>query len=242
MRPSNLTRSGLVVIAFVMSTQENLSCRLFLRLSCYRIDYKLMSKKKPPGVVAEAPADNSRVIETARLRLRMFRPEDLDDLAELFADPDVMRYVADGKPAGREEAGKALASIIEHWRRRGFGRWAVEDKSTQEFVGFGGLRTLLDMPEVVYHFARAHWGKGLATELARASLTYGFDEHGFDRIVAVAKPDNAASIHVMEKLGMHLELRTSYFGIDVVQYTISADEFKSNDHGRRAQGAGVVSK
>ena len=186
-----------------------------------------MSEKKPTEVIDETLAHDSHLIETARLRLRMFRPEDLNDLAALFADPDVMRYVADGKPAGREEARKALASIIEHWRRQGFGRWAVEDKETQRFVGFGGLRSLFGMPEVVYHFAKAHWGKGLATELARASLRYGFDTHRFARIVAIAKPGNAASIHVMEKLGMHFEMQTSYYGIDVVQYTITAGEFKS---------------
>ena len=186
-----------------------------------------MSKKKPPEVVAEA--DDARVIETARLRLRMFRPEDLDDLAALFADPAVMRYVADGKPAGRGEAEKALASIIEHWRRQGFGRWAVEDKVTGKFVGFGGLRSLFGLPEVVYHFAKAHWGKGLATEVARASLQYGFDDHRFERIVAIAKPDNAASIHVMEKLGMHFEKQTSYYDIEVVQYGITSDEFRRKD-------------
>ena len=183
-----------------------------------------MSEKKPPGV-DETRVYDSHSIETARLRLRMFRPEDLDDLAALFADPEVMRYVAYGKPAGRDEAEKALASVIDHWRRHGFGRWAVEDKQTGEFVGIGGLRSLFDTPEVVYHFARAHWGKGFATELARASLRFGFDEDRFDRIVAIAKPGNAASIHVMEKLGMHFEMQTSYYGIEVVQYAISADEF-----------------
>ena len=168
------------------------------------------------------------MIETARLRLRMFRLEDLDVLAALFADPEVMRHVADGKPVGREIAEKAIASIIEHWRLYGFGRWAVEDKQTGEFVGYGGLRSLLDMPEVVYHLATAHWGKGLATELALASLRFGLVEHGFERIVAIAKPGNAASIHVMEKIGMRFEKQTSYYGIEVVQYAITAAEFKSN--------------
>lgn len=168
----------------------------------------------------------SPVIETERLRLRLFRPEDLEDLAHMFSDPLVMRYVADGKPAGRDVAEKALTSVIDHWRRHGFGRWAAEDKDTGQFVGFGGLRSLFGMPEVVYHFAAAHWGKGLATELARASLRYGFEEHRFERIVAIAKPENAASIRVMEKIGMHYELQTSYYDIDVVQYTLAREEYK----------------
>jgi RimJ/RimL family protein N-acetyltransferase len=184
-----------------------------------------MSNKTPLG-----PArldSNSHVIETDRLRLRMFRPEDLNDFAALLRDPEVMRYVEDGKPKDRAVAEKALSSIIAHWRRHGFGRWAVEEKASGEFVGFGGLRSLFGTPEVVYHLAKAHWGKGFATELGRASLSYGFNEHRFARIVAIAKPGNAASIHVMQKLGMHLEMETSYYGIEVVQYAITADEFEA---------------
>lgn len=177
----------------------------------------------------ELMPDNMARIETERLLLRMFRPDDLDDLAALFADPDVVRYVGDGQTAGREEAERALESIIKHWHTHGFGRWAVVDKATQEFLGFGGLRSLFGTPEVVYHFAKAHWGKGLATELARAALRFGFEARGFERIVAIAKPLNAASIHVMEKLGMHFEMNTNYYDFEVVQYGISRDEFHPGD-------------
>ncbi len=173
------------------------------------------------------PFENSFVIETERLRLRMLRDSDLDDLAALFADPEVMRYVGTGEPCDRAEAQKALTSIIAHWNRHGFGRWAIEDKATKEFVGYGGLRSLFGTPEVVYHFARRHWGKGFATEMARASLNFGFNVKGFDHIVAIAKPGNAASIHVMEKIGMRFEKQTSYYDIEVVQYEISRDEFNS---------------
>jgi len=167
-------------------------------------------------------------IETERLLLRMFCPEDLDELATLFRDPEVMRYVGEGQPVNREEADKALRSIIRHWQTHGFGRWAAVNKQTREFVGFGGLRSLFGTPEVVYHLATAHWGKGLATELARASLRFGFEDRKFERIVAIAKPLNAASIHVMEKLGMSYEKHASYYGIDVVQYGISREEFKGD--------------
>lgn len=169
------------------------------------------------------------MIETYRLQLRRFRPDDLDDLAALILDPDVMRYVGNGLPGTLEEADSALTSIIRHWETHGFGRWAAIDKQSGQFVGFGGLRSLLGTPEVVYHFAKAWWGRGLATELARASLRYGFEEHRFGQIVAVAKPENTASIHVMEKIGMHYEKRTSYYNIDVIQYTISKDDFRADD-------------
>jgi len=168
-------------------------------------------------------------IETDRLLLRMFCPEDLDELARLFSDPDVMRYVGDGQPVDRDGADKALQSIIKHWQTHGFGRWAAVDKRTREFVGFGGLRSLFGTPEVVYHLAPAHWGKGLATELGRASLRFGFEDRQFDRIVAIAKPLNTASLHVMEKLGMHFEKNARYYDIDVVQYAIERAEFQPGE-------------
>ena len=184
-----------------------------------------MSQKKP---LTPLSLDAARVIETDRLRLRMFRPEDLNDLAAMLADADVMRYVEDGQPKVRDVAEKALRSIMAHWQRHGFGRWAVEEKTSGEFVGFGGLRSLFGTPEVVYHLAKVQWGKGFATELARASLSYGFDMHRFARVVAIAKPENAASIHVMEKIGMHFEMRTSYYDMEVVQYGITPEEFAAN--------------
>jgi ribosomal-protein-alanine N-acetyltransferase len=168
-------------------------------------------------------------IETQRLLLRMFRPEDLDELARLFSDPLVVRYVGDGQVVSKEETARALQSIIKHWQTHGFGRWAAVDKQTGEFVGFGGLRSLFGTPEVVYHLATAHWGKGLATELGRASLRFGFEDRHFDRIVAIAKPLNTASLHVMEKLGMHYEKQARYYDIDVVEYAISRAEFQPGE-------------
>jgi [ribosomal protein S5]-alanine N-acetyltransferase len=101
----------------------------------------------------------------------------------------------------------------------------VTDKSTGQFLGFGGLRSLVETPELVYHLHKRYWGQGLATELARGCLEYGFSQHGFDRIVAIAKPGNTASLRVMQKVGMRYAMDTNYYGIDVVQYTISREEF-----------------
>lgn len=165
-------------------------------------------------------------IQTERLRLRMFHVDDLDDLATMFADPEVVKYVGDGKPVGREEAARALDSIITNWQKNGFGRWAAIDKVTGAFIGFGGLRSLFGTPEVVYHLRKQNWGNGLATELARAALRFGFEDRGFERIVAITKPPNAGSIHVMEKLGMQFEQHARYYDLDVVQYSITRDEFQ----------------
>jgi RimJ/RimL family protein N-acetyltransferase len=168
-------------------------------------------------------------VETARLHLRPFSLADLDDLAALLADPEVMRYVGAGVPIDRAETDKALRSIIRHWNEHGFGRWAVTDKATEKFIGFGGLRSLMGIPEVVYHFHKPYWGRGLATELGRASLRFGLEERQFERIVAVALPENSASIRVMQKIGMQYELHTSYYNYDVIQYQILRDQFHPDE-------------
>ena len=164
-------------------------------------------------------------IETERLLLRKLRPDDLDDVAALFADRDVVRYVGNGLPASRDEAERALLSILHRWQEQGYGRWAISYRTTGAFIGIGGFRSLFGTPEVVYHLAKVHWGKGYATELASAALRFGFEDCGFDRIVAIAKSQNAASIHVMEKLGMQFEKHARYYDIDVVQYQIHREEF-----------------
>src|SRR5205085_8074181 len=118
-----------------------------------------------------------------------------------------------GELMTRADTETALLSVIKHWERHGFGRWAIIDKETERFIGYGGLRMLIDTPEAVYHLAKAYWGLGLATEVAQASLRFGFHIRGFDRIVAIARPENLASIHVMEKIGMRYEKHTEYYNI-----------------------------
>ena len=103
------------------------------------------------------------------------------------------------------------------------------DKESERLIGFGGLRSLFGTPEVVYHFAKQYWGKGLATEMASAVIRYGFEEHLFDRIVAIAKPLNVASTRVMEKVGMRYEKSACYYEIDVVQYEIWRRQFEPAD-------------
>jgi ribosomal-protein-alanine N-acetyltransferase len=168
-------------------------------------------------------------VETSRLQLRRLRPADLGDLYSLLSDPDVVKYVGAGKTATLAETETALISFGKHWERHGFGRWAVIEKDTQKLIGYGGLRILVDTPEVVYHFMKPYWGFGLATEMARASLRYGFEEHRFERIIAIAMPENRASIHVMEKIGMVYEKRANYYGFDVVQYSISRENYRPDD-------------
>ena len=161
----------------------------------------------------------------------MFTPDDLDELAVIFSDPDVVRHLGSGKPAPREETKQALHTIINHWKRCGFGRWAAVFKATGKLIGYGGLRSFNGTPELVYLLAKQYWGLGLATEMARASLKYGFEEQRFERIIAMSKTTNVASHHILEKIGMLYEKTTTIIEMDVVCYSMSREMYLSRQLG-----------
>jgi len=167
-------------------------------------------------------------IETGRLILRPFELDDLDDLAAILADPDVTRYLPGGRPRTREQTGTTLQFIISHWEQHGFGWWAVNLKTDRELIGWCGLK-LLDSTggvEVLYLFARRHWGQGYATEACTASLRYGFQELKLDRIIALAVPENAASRRVMEKMGMQYEKTAEYYNLELACYSVTRAAFQ----------------
>lgn len=178
-------------------------------------------------------------IETERLLLRRFTLADLDRLSVIFSDAKVVRYLGSGKPAKRAETEHALRTIIRHWEQYGFGRWAVMFKQTRELIGYGGLRNFHDTPELVYLLARRYWGKGLATEIASASLKFGFREQHFERIVAMARLANTASHRVMQKVGMSFEKTTNIYDMDIVCYSINRAAYLSGQaRNRRAYRRG----
>src|SRR2546423_9322404 len=113
-------------------------------------------------------------IETARLYLRQFNPGDLDDLHPIFNDADVVKYMKATLPVSREDTEVALLSIIKHWERHGFGRWAVVKKETGKLIGYGGLRKLHGMPELVYLPGKPFWGIGPAPEMSQICSHVGF--------------------------------------------------------------------
>jgi RimJ/RimL family protein N-acetyltransferase len=165
-------------------------------------------------------------IETARLRLRQFTRADLADLARIVADPEVMKYLGRVPgPITTAEAAVFLDSMIAHWARHGFGRWAVAEKEGGRLVGCAGLRAHEDAAELVYLLDKDFWGVGRATEIAEACLRYGFAAHGFDLIVGFARPANAASRRVMEKVGLRYPGETAAYGVRVARYEITREEF-----------------
>ena len=161
-------------------------------------------------------------IETERLILRMFREEDLEPYAEMCADPDVMRYLGEGKPLSRSEAWRQMAMIVGHWRLRGYGLWAVEERATGALVGRIGCFNPEGWPgfEIGWMLRKASWGRGYATEGARRTLEYVFTEMRRDHAISLIRPGNAASIRVAERIGEKLEGLTQLFGHDVLIYGI----------------------
>lgn len=145
-------------------------------------------------------------LDTERLRLRQWRASDRAPFAELNADPRVMEFF----PARLDrQASDALAQRIEtKIAARWWGLWAAELRATGEFIGFIGLQPpIAQLPcspcvEVGWRLAQRYWGKGLATEGARAALAFGFEKLGLDEIVSFTVPANRRSRAVMERLGM----------------------------------------
>lgn len=171
------------------------------------------------------------MIETTRLRIRRFHLGDLGALHALRADPEVMRYIHIASQT-REVIAERIANFVRDYEERGFAQWAVEDKSDGCLIGWCGFAFLEQTPEIEigYGFAEDWWGKGVATEAARACLRYGFERLGFERVVAVAMPENTGSRRVMEKLGMTYVRDDFYWGTHVAYYELQRAGFDHGDH------------
>ncbi|MFY9557499.1 MAG: GNAT family N-acetyltransferase [Blastocatellia bacterium] len=169
-------------------------------------------------------------IETARLLLRMFTPDDLDDLSRIYADAEVMKYLS-GHRLTREQTAGWLDYFLSGWEQYGFGWWAVVSKESGELIGHCGLQFIHVTPEVevTYGLAKGHWRLGLASEAGRACLRYGFEVLKLDRIYALADPGNVGSHRVMERIGMSYD-KTEYYKDDLyegdlVYYAMSRDKY-----------------
>jgi RimJ/RimL family protein N-acetyltransferase len=147
------------------------------------------------------------VIETARLLLRRWRPEDLEPFAAMNADPEVMRHF----PAvlSRAESDAIAARMIENLERRGYGWWVAGIKETGAFAGCIALSVpsfeahFTPCVEIGWRLAREHWRRGYAVEGATAVLRHGFTVVGLDEIVSFTIPANERSWQVMQRIGMH---------------------------------------
>jgi ribosomal-protein-alanine N-acetyltransferase len=177
-------------------------------------------------------ADNFPLITTARLAMRPFSMDDVDELHRLWIDPDVRKFLWDDQVIPLETAVAVVESGVESFLRNGFGFWAICLKNRAGLIGFSGLRHFTEdgaesgEVEILYGVAPEQWGKGIATEAAKAVLRYGFVDLKLNRIYAGADPPNAASFRVIEKLGMNFARRTVINGVEAVYYAMNCSDYK----------------
>jgi ribosomal-protein-alanine N-acetyltransferase len=159
------------------------------------------------------------ILETERLRLRPMCDDDYEPLCALYADPEVMRYVAGVRT--REQTRERLDVMIDHWARHGFGICALFHRPDDAFVGRCGVcYARAGEAELAYTLARPFWGRGLATEAARAASATAFERFRLPQIVAYADVQNTASQRVMIKLGMRPDGTAHVHGCDAVRYVL----------------------
>lgn len=161
----------------------------------------------------------ARTIQTPRLTLRPFVPDDEAAYAAIRAKPEVMRYLSGGEAraaTAAADAAVAVASFAAQWDEHGYGPWAVIRRTDARLLGHAGLRKLPDLggeTEILYLLDRDVWGMGLATEAAAGARDFGFATIGLRRLVGFAVPQNLASLRVLQKIGMHDEGEVEVFGL-----------------------------
>ncbi len=174
------------------------------------------------------------ILETERLILRMFREDDSEAYARICADAEVMRYLGEGRALSVLEAWRQMAYIVGHWQLRGYGHWAVEEKSSGRLMGRIGFFNPAGWPgfELGWTLGREFWGKGYATEGARRAHKYAFEEMDRDHVISLIQPDNKASIKVAERLGEKLEGQTQVFDHEVLIYGIDRADWQAETANR----------
>ncbi len=155
-------------------------------------------------------------LHTDRLVLRAFEARDLDAYAAMCADAEVMRWIGDGGPVDRAAAWKQMALFIGHWPLRGFGMWALEDAASGHLVGRAGYYQPEGWPgaELGWLLGRQWWGRGMATEAARAALAQR-DRFGIERLISLVRPANERSSAVAARLGARLARTVDFLGAPV---------------------------
>ncbi|HEV8536439.1 MAG TPA: GNAT family N-acetyltransferase [Candidatus Limnocylindria bacterium] len=155
------------------------------------------------------------------MRIRALVPADLAELHRLVSsDPEVQRYRHMRVAASIAESRPFFERLLEHQRLHGFSLWAVEDRLSGELLGQCGLVRFRGPAEIAYSFGREHWGRGYATEAARACLDFAMGELAIAPVVAFMDPANLGSKRVAEKLGMRFDGRTDHDGIEYLRYVI----------------------
>lgn len=165
-------------------------------------------------------------LQTDRLLARRIGDSDLDVFCRMHQDPRVMATL--GGLRSEDETRQWLRNNVNHWERHGFGIWVCSDRTTGDFIGRGGLRHVEvagnDEVELAYALMSSFWGKGLATEMARAFVDLAFNRLGLGNVVSFTLPTNRASQRVMEKSGFQFERDIMHAGLPHVLYRIAGTQ------------------
>jgi ribosomal-protein-alanine N-acetyltransferase len=154
-----------------------------------------------------------KILETERLYLRQLTINDAENMYLLNLDVDVLKYTGD-QPFESIEKAKEYLKNYDHYEKYRFGRWAIMDKASDEFIGWCGLKysPKLEEYDIGFRLLKKHWNKGFATESAKACLMLGFDKYGMTEIVGRAMVENIGSIKVLEKIGLVFHKRFDFDG------------------------------
>jgi [ribosomal protein S5]-alanine N-acetyltransferase len=170
-------------------------------------------------IVCETMESKEIVCETSRLILRRFTRDDLAPLSAMHLDEEVGRFIGVKTP---EQTRDSLETWLSEYERYGFSKWAVVLRESEELIGRCGLSPEqadgVDIWELGWTFARAHWRKGYATEAAQAAMQYSFRVLGHRRLVSLIRLGNVASVRVAEKIGMNYEGRVQWRGMPADMY------------------------
>ncbi len=165
------------------------------------------------------------VLETARLRLRHMTLDDLDFVAEMLADPEVMRFYP--HPYERDEAAEWLRRQRDRYVDHGHGLWLVEERASGSPVGQVGLLMQEvdgdELPEIGYLLHRPYWGRGYATEAARATRDHAFETLAYAHVISLVRPENLPSRAVAERIGMRVRGETEHAGLDHLVFGLDRD-------------------
>ena len=164
------------------------------------------------------PTDSE--IHTERLLLRPLVANDLDAYHQVMSQDAVGIQLPRGRGCTLEESSSILDFWLNHWDEHGFGPWAVIDERTNALMGHCGLRRLedTDETELLYALGAEYWGRGFATEAARASTAWAFDALAVNKLVGFVKPDNDRSLAVMRACGFVQVDRVHQWGLDLIKF------------------------
>ncbi|WP_095102313.1 GNAT family N-acetyltransferase [Pseudomonas sp. Irchel 3A5] len=172
------------------------------------------------------------VLQTERMTLRQLSSADVLPMAQILSDPEVMRYSVRGilsESATAEFVDWSSQSYALH----GFGPWAVVETASGVLMGFCALnQETVDGAEEVeigYRLAPQFWGRGLATEIVRATLTYGFERLELPSIIAIVQPANVASVRVIQKVGFNAFVYSQYHRLGVKIYRLNREEWLTEE-------------